>query len=377
MDNGTSSPTLTGVTSWAYHISMCLLVFAGITGNSLVIAWRCSRKETRRSLISLLIVSLTLADLLFCCHYLLQEVMLVYPVFVSGNRNQTFYLTKTDHQLCVSVAFCAYLSVTVIMLMAVAIALYSLFLVHSCRHGNRLVTSFVLFSWIAGLALGAVAAEKLYQSLPKSDMDLEQFSLIVVYGCIDYSHQMHYFPIIVTTVNAASSVLVTVVYVCLCKTIEKTKVNPSHSESREIAHLRIRLTLISGLNLLCWWPACILYSVAFFKHETVQDGSVSPVVSEPVIIFSAAVSAANPIIYTIASKRFLAVTRHACACCLFRRGHNEEGVRLLGGQSANGQIHCSCWHLCCRLSPCQVKQHEPKPLTEDTDSTGLFTTSFS
>lgn len=381
MNDHGASATVTGVTSWAYHITMWILVAAGILANLSVLVWRCSRRESRLNLLSIVIVSLALADLCFCCHCLLQEVVLAEAVFGGGNWNSTLNVTTTNKRLCVSITFLTYVSSNLIMLMAVAIALYSLLLFHRGRWGSYLIASFVVLSWVACVVFGVVAAWefKQYNSYPDTDIDLETFSLIIVYGCVNsYSVSRFTFcPIVDTTLNAISSLLITFIYICLWRVMRKNSINSSHSTSQEINRLSVRLAVISGLNVLCWWPACVLYWITVAKRESVYKGSVSPVVSEPILIFVTATCVANPIIYTIASKPFFAKVRRACACCVYCRCRHGESTLLLGSDDPTTEIDSGHCALCCRLLPCQPWPYKERrhleTLTDDTDETGLFT----
>lgn len=384
MDNGTHPNTITGVTSWAYHIPMWILVTAGILANLLVIVWRCSRKGAGTHLLSIVIVSLAIADLCFSCHFLLQEVMLAYPVFGSRNPNKTFSLDGMNEKLCLSIAFFAYVSGNVITLMAVAIAIYSVFTFHSCRWATAFIKCFVLLSWIIGFIVGGIITwdfKQHYSFLLKSDFDLEQFSLIVIYGCHGASEHgsalSTYYPIILTTVNAVFSVIVIVLYIYLWRTLGR-HFNTDNSGSLEASHFRIRLMIISGLNMLCWWPASVIYWVVMEKNESVYDGSFSPVVSEPSLLIIAAVSVANPIIYTIASKRFFAIARRACKRRLCSRCCNRDRMRLpLLPAGTTEEIDPGCCGMCCRKRVSQqrlfVEIQIPEEATEETEKTGLFT----
>ena len=184
--NGESDPT--GVTSWSYHISIWILVAAGIIGNALVIVWRCSRKQSRLNLLSVLIVSLAFADLCFCFHFLLQEVMLASAIF--GAHNQTsFSFTSVDNRFCLSIKLLADVSCCAIMLLVLAITLNTFFTFHHCRYGKRFIAGFVCSSWIVSLVTGAVGMWKLKEytdsHLLNSRMKLGELSIIVIFGCVD------------------------------------------------------------------------------------------------------------------------------------------------------------------------------------------------
>ena len=386
MDNDTKS--IAGATSVVYHTTMWILVIAGLLGNIVVMVWRCSRKESRQSLLSMLIISLAFADIVYCCHYLLEEVMLVNKVFASDQANVTIHVTSLDERLCLSVLFFASVSTNAIMLTTVAIALATFFSFHLHRHGNLIITWFLVISWLYCLAFGGVVVWRVrpsYQAMTKPTLDVNTFSLIVVYRCLDTSsdaRQWNTFPIIGTTLNAMGSIVVAVIYIHIWCTVRKHAF--THSRNQEITHFRIRLTIISGLNVLCWWPACIMVWFASASKRSVFNGTLSPVAPEPLFVITAAVSVANPIIYTIASTRFLTVARRACSSVFCWR-RKEERLHLplpAGEHTAYGNADGSA-SFCCRFCPCQqprdtgvvVHVFHPESMTENTEDASLFSES--
>ena len=356
MSNDTKS--ITGATSLAYHTTIWILAIAGLLGNLLVLVWRCSRKESRYSLTSALISSLAFADLLFCCHFLLQELMLVNIVFANDQENITIHVSTTDEHLCFSILLFGSMSGMAIMLTSVAIALATLLSFHLKRYGKRMILCFLVISWMFCLAISGLAVWNIrpsYQAMAKHVSDVTTFSLFVVYGCTgSNTADWNPFPIIGSTVNAMASLVVAVIYVYLGCKIRKQGQSFGPSKSQEISHFRIRLAIISGLNLLCWWPACFIYLFTDAKNLSVVRGTISPAASEPMLAIIAAVSVANPIIYTIASKRFLMVAQRARTCCLCFRRRNEEWLPVVGPSDA-------------RVLVCH-----PESVTENTDETSLF-----
>ena len=381
MDNGTNASTTSAVTSLAYHIPMWLLVISGILGNVLVVVWRCYRKESRLNLLSVLIVSLAIADLCFCSHYLLQEIILAPFVFGQKARNKPVRFTSTDKRLCSSMTFLTLGPMNAIMLTAVAIALYSLLSLRPRRYGNRLVIGFVSISWMACLVLGALAAWESRQYYPASEafISLETFYHLVIFRClqsgahsVQWSRFAYVYPVIATVINGLSSLLLIAIYISLCCKIRKNIFNSGHCQRQEIDRFRARMTAISILNLVCWWPICVIYFVFWSQHGLKRHG-VDPPFIYPYFLFLAAVSAANPIIYTIASKRFFSAARYACRNSFFcRRCYGEEKhILLLPGEVNN--IHRA---KCCGFLPCPKKAYAEfrYSLTSgDTGETSLFT----
>ena len=97
-----------------------------------------------------------------------------------------------------------------------------------------------------------------------------------------------------------------------------------------------------------------IFRFADAKHLSVVRGTISPATSEPMLAIIAAVCVANPIIYTIASKRFLTVIQRACDCCLCFRRRNKE-LLLVAGPSDTRVLLC-----------------QQESVTENTEETSLF-----
>ena len=278
-----------GVTSRTFHILLWILSLAGIAGNILVLVWRCWRKESRLKLLSLLIVSLAVADLCFCCHFLLEEASLVDLIFGSKSRNETLPFTNSDKRLCLSITFLAYLSTNAIMLTVVAISLHVQFslLPYVSLRKPRCIILFILVSWMACLCLASLATRDVrHNHLPSHNprMTWERFSIYVIFECTDVSPEslrQDLYPIITTTVNAASSLIVAVLFIRLWYKVRKRSRISSCLESKEVSQFLTRLTIISVLNLICWWPACILFWFTSIKNKSVLHGTVDPRISDP------------------------------------------------------------------------------------------------
>lgn len=115
-----------------------------------------------------------------------------------------------------------------------------------------------------------------------------------------------------------------------------------------------------------------MYWIVLAKKESVYEGDISPVISEPVLLFIAAVSAVNPVIYTIASKPFLAGVVSVVSALVVSR--NNRIMTAPAGQFAE-QDDSSCCGPCCTLRRWRpyVQLRIPETLTEETDDTCLFT----
>ena len=63
------------------------------------------------------------------------------------------------------------------------------------------------------------------------------------------------------------------------------------------------------------YTADVLYWYSYTQHKNVFNGELSPRATEPGLLFAALISAANPVIYTIASRKYF---RYLCQCLLCR-----------------------------------------------------------
>jgi hypothetical protein len=310
-----------------------------------------------------------MADLCFCLHYLLQEVMLADAIF--GSRNQTLLnITRADQHYCLSIRILVSVSTNGIMLTALAIAFATFCSFYHCRYGDQLIKGFIVFSWVACLVIGAVAfwLFKMYYRYPETEIDRDTLSLLVVFGCVEgislksSLRNLHY-DAIATSINVLASIVVCILYFCLWFKIKKS--TSRQFRNKEINRFRIRLIVISILNLLCWWPVLAVYLYESAKNETEYDGSFTLVGSELILLTTAAASAANPIIYTIATKEFF---RRACSCCKKKR-------RLIF-VNENDRMYRGCCALCRQwFDRCRRKKPgiPVDSLTEDTEESSLFT----
>ena len=308
-----STDSVVGVTGGAFHGFMLFLVSFGIVGNTSVIVWRCSVKESRFSLLSSLIVSLATADLLYCIHFLFQEALLFPIVFSGETGNHTF--TNVDETLCLSSTFTFFLSCNIAVLTAAGIAAYTLLTFRGGKQRSHALVLFMVLCWILSFSVAAAATWKLKEFFDKNHssswvFSVDLFSLRIIYGCMG-DFNMMLFPAIVCSLNAAVTVVCIIIYGCVVRTLRKIHFVVENSE---VKVLQIRLSIIVVLNVVCWWPADVLYWYSYTRHKNVFNGELSPRASEPVLLFTAITSAVNPVIYTIASKKVFRCLYQ----CLFR-----------------------------------------------------------
>ncbi|XP_062504583.1 uncharacterized protein LOC134181339 [Corticium candelabrum] len=307
MRNVWNSTVLVGSTSVEYHITMWIVATAGMAANALVLLFICCNKRSRSGLLSGLIVSLAVANFGLACHFVLQEVMLLSPLFLESESELTF--TKTDEVLCGLVSFLTFVSANAVMFTAVGIALF-LFLQQ--QWGLRLLAGSMIIAWVVCLVFAgaAVGYFRIRASFLPEEMERDAYSLVVVYACQTASvpsNKGYRFSIMITAVNAACSLVVGSIYVyMLCKTrigegATVTTENPTN--------WKLRLVVISIMNVICWWPALVLYAIPFATGRSVYNGTFPPHYSEPVVMLVAAVTVANPVLYVIMSGPFATAAR--------------------------------------------------------------------
>lgn len=144
-------------------------------------------KDSRWNLLSVLIVSLALADLCFSCHFLLPEMMMTGTLFDSRSRKKPFTFTCMHENLCLSVIFLTSISTNAIMLKAVAIALYGLLSLHSgslWKQTDSRFRSVVMVGLFRFRLCGYKKKYYWYKYKSHPGMDQNRYSLVVVYGCV-------------------------------------------------------------------------------------------------------------------------------------------------------------------------------------------------
>ncbi|XP_062509048.1 uncharacterized protein LOC134185283 [Corticium candelabrum] len=337
----TVDDSISVITSQTFHIFVWLFVVAGVVGNVLVVSWRCSRKESRSQILSILIVSLAVADLVWCCHYLVQEVMMLKVITTAGNRNETISFTIQDTALCLISTFLSFASCNAIMTTAVGIALHTFFTFGGYRRRNVIVYTFLSISWVSSLAMAASATVDINRLTVKhreTAMSLNRFSVTVMVGCMQ---GRHVYPVFVTSVNAAASVVCFVVY---SRLLYKLKTANLDFVNAELKHLQIRLTIVVLVNVIIWWPPCILYWYSYFRGKTVFNGKLNLNAVMAIMMSNVLITAIDPLIYTMVSTRFTRMIRRACVgmCC---HGNNERRI-LIELESELDASRCTCLTTC-------------------------------
>lgn len=366
--NNDSTLHLPGATSWSFHITQWILISFGILGNLLVIVWRCTGQKRRDfHLHSLLVVSLAFSDLLYCIQVLLREAILARPIFRDAGT-RVFPYTKLNSRLCQTATFLTYSSSNAISVTSLSIAVHAFFLLSNSHHVKIVVLSVVAAGWFLSLTLAALAVyflkktEYVFHSLEPS---VESLSLIIVFGCngILYGKVI---PVIVTAVNAVSSITSCFLYTSLCFKIRRLK-NLSCRDG-----MQIRLIIIVVLHLVSWWPSCILYCYSYFTGASVMNGRLDPRIPEPAVLLVSAVSAANPIIYTTSLDVVLLVVKRLFACFGNSEDSSFKGLAepLVSRRRRNRMLCCKfCWS---KRSEEEWTYKDDMELSENTVETTAF-----
>ncbi|XP_062510000.1 uncharacterized protein LOC134186099 [Corticium candelabrum] len=262
------------------------------------------------------------------------------PVLDAG-KGDTFDFTSRDEALCLTVTFLAATSCNAVMTTAVGIALHTAFtLVGHCH--NVIVYIVVVITWMFSLTFATwltLQMNDVVQHYNRS-MSASTFSLTATFGCMGDAN-LNSYPIIVTSINAVASVACIVIYSLLCCRLRKFNVNVA---SRELKHLQIRLTVIVVVNVIVWWPTCIIYWYSYVRDETVFNGKLSLDATLPIKMLTVVVSLINPLIYTIASKRVTKAIKNVCVfiCC----HGNSERQRLIVANEDENESRCGCSVVC-------------------------------
>ena len=196
--------------------------------------------------------------------------MLVRPIF-GGSGNHTFPYTEQDSRLCQTAMFLTFSSCNAIVVTSLSIALHTFFFLRNGRRVKIVVVSVMAAGWFLSLTVAAFAVyflKKTEYHFYSLEPSAELFSLIVVFGCNGFLYGK-IIPVIVTIVNAVSSMACCFLYARFCFKIRRIRkfsdCEPNGDDRGSLGYLQIRLIVIVVLNLVCWWPACILYCYSYFS----------------------------------------------------------------------------------------------------------------
>ncbi|XP_062504922.1 uncharacterized protein LOC134181676 [Corticium candelabrum] len=117
------------------------------------------------------------------------------------------------------------------------------------------------------------------------------------------------------------------------------------THAQKAANWKLRLIVISIMNIICWWPACILYAIPIATGRSVYNDTFEPKYSEPALILTAAVTVANPVLYVILSKEFSTTVRRfrrrVCLYCSCFDCFDKEREHLRSLTGVNIRVYSS------------------------------------
>jgi hypothetical protein len=354
------------ITSKTFHGVQWSLLLFGIIGNSLVTCWRCSsmrQSESNRRLISALIICLALADLMFSCQSLLKEVTVFNAVFGRRTNTSDFRLDDLDFRLCFASSFLEFVSVASAMFTVVAIALHTYVSISRHRYGSWVVISVLLTGWLLSFTLAALTIDNLNRHHFSSLLDgSPQTFTLIVYLFYGNPH----FPFIILFTNGIASVACSVLYILALLKLRKIRrmVRRQLHNENSLGALQIRMIIIVFLNIVCWWPPCILYSLSYLTGDSLRNGRMDGRLGQFGFAVLAASSAVNPVIYTLSWKTFRRIVN--CVCfCLGRRCNSGKDHSDVSGK--NEGLNCC------------IKWKRKDPITswsDDTQSTSAFDSNY-
>ena len=362
-----STSQIQDLTSKTFHITQWTLLAFGIIGNSLVITWRCMRRnESNRRLLSVLIISLAFADLLICCQYLLKELMVSDAVFGSNTNTSDFRLTDVDVRLGFTSSILSFVSLNAIMFTVVAIALHAYAAISGARYGYFIVIAVVVTGWILSLTVAALVTSNLdkHQLTSLVDGSPESFTLVV------YIHyQVVQYPIIqvVLCINGIASVVCSFLYIAILVKIRRLRKLAQQANSvTNLGSLQLRMTFIVFLNNISWWPPCILLWYIYLTGNTLINGRLDPRVAESGFVLIAVSSGVNPVIYTLSWKPFRQLVKRMCSFSGGSYASVEDSPGVFGREK----------RVCCYRLWRKKAGWDPMTSSDDTQETSAFDSNY-
>ena len=122
---------MTVLDSVSFHVVLWIMIILGLVGNALVIVWRCTRPRPQRgSVLSIAIIILAVADLLYCVHLVMLEGSVAREVFGALN-----FINASDatNVICRISGNLSLLSCSTAMWMTLNIAIYSCQVLTGCN----------------------------------------------------------------------------------------------------------------------------------------------------------------------------------------------------------------------------------------------------
>jgi hypothetical protein len=408
----TTLKPLSVLDSVPFHVFLWIMVIAGLVGNALVIAWRCTRSRPQRgSVLSIAIILLAVADLLYSAHLFILESSVARHVFGGSNLSTSSAMDV----MCRASGNLSLLSCSAALWMTLNIAVYSCQVLTRCycrgcsllRRKGCLFVTIICQLFLTSLPLIGI---NIYMNLMPnynllSDPDGDQGNLpgtttwpvtaaqvlstctyaqtpVVVYPstcpdmegiCLDVAPSVEtlFVGTAFVSLNSILSLACAFVYLAVCIRLHQqfqTPANASTMRSQgvtELSKLKWRLASIVLINTLCWMTVTIIHVrlFTFFYVESIGPDLSADMVAICLVLVSIS-PAINPLIYTIAGKQFKKFLKRCweylkCQVVCGRPREMQPDNYLIG------QRRCSC-------IPC-MQCVRPQALEKwDTERASLF-----
>ena len=350
---------MTVLDSVSFHVVLWIMITVGLVGNALVIVWRCTRPRPQRgSVLSIAIIILAVADLLYCVHLGMLEGSVAREVF--GGLN---FINASDamNVICRISGNLSLLSCSTAMWMTLNIAIYSCQVLTGCncccnccslvaRKGCLFVTVvcqllftslpiiginiYLMDYWGDGFVLPlpgqpVTASEVLSTCAYAQTASILQLNSIcfewncsnwtnpstcdwVTFACSREEPDIEMFYIVTTLVslNSLLSVSCAVLYLTMCIRLNRQFHTPSDVPTMrsqgvtELTKLKWRLTLIVLINTGCWITVTTIHVYLLYYPGEFGEAYILELIATSFVLVSIS-PAINPLIYTIAGKQFV------------------------------------------------------------------------
>jgi hypothetical protein len=367
----------------SFHVGLWVMIIVGLVGNVLVIVWRCTRPRAQRgSVLSVAIIILAMADLLYCVHLSMLEGLVARKVFGGDNLSTA---SSEMESICRTSGNMSLLSCSIAMWMTVNIAIYSC----QALTGSDCCCSPVdRKRWL----LVTVVCQLLFTTLPIAGIDIymtekfrnengnntvatvnpsqifitcayAQTAAILRYcncsrntcrlvhdACSSFDSKAAGIATnrtIFVSINCLLSLICAFVYIALCVRLTRQFHKPEDVHSgggaTELAKLKWRLALIVLINTACWMAVSIIHILRLlytYDFMVSQDLISEDLIAVSVVLISTSPTI-NPLIYTIAGKQFLKFLKRCwkflkCQISIRPSWETEHDYYLIG------EKRCSC-----------------------------------
>lgn len=380
-----------------FHVFIWILLSMGIVGNFLVILWRLSQKrDNRSSILSLLIIILAVADLIYSLHLLLLEGLVAKAFF--GSRPANILPESSTATVCGASGSLSIISCSLALWITFDIAIYSVQSIagRNCcccclldTKGKLCLTIFcqclfttipiLIFSISYPLTMNDLFHSPYYKSWEELyDTDVQNTTIrsigiqigdILATCAFVQSTGIHFFTNYsladqsthgcngkaasafqilggcLLSINTFLVVACAVLYLQVCQKLHSIIRQTTGRSGRLSEHPQWRLSIIVLVNTLCWLPATILHWMSYVEN-LVGDGSChfSTVSTAANMLLISVSPAVNPLIYTLTVRNFFQSIRNCFkkVKCHVSLRQKADGSKLENSPSI-GVDQCTCF----------------------------------